>query len=136
MASLARRERFELPDQVRKFFEGDWEVPAFPIEEYQDGNSMVIRAELPNINPEQDLDVTVSDGMLHIKGERREQTDHKGRNGYRSEFRYGSFTREVALPSGASQDDVTASYNDGVLEVRVPVPEVGPSSKKVPISRG
>ncbi len=136
MASLARRERFELPEQVRKFFDGDWEVPAFPIEEYQDGSSMVIRAELPNINPEQDLDVTVSDGMLHITGQRREQSEHKGRHGYRSEFRYGSFTREIALPSGAGQDDVTATYNDGVLEVRVPVPEVGPSSKKVPISRG
>ena len=136
MASLARRERFELPEQVRKFFDGDWEVPAFPIEEYQDGSSLVIRAELPNINPDQDLDVTVSDGMLRIKGERREQAEHKGRHGYRSEFHYGSFTREVALPAGAGQDDVTATYNDGVLEVRVPVPEVGPSSKKVPISRG
>lgn len=136
MASLARRERFELPEQVRKFFEGDWEVPAFPVEEYQDGSSMVIRAELPNINPDQDLDVTVSDGVLHIKGERREKTEHKARHGYRSEFRYGSFTREIPLPPGSSQDDVTATYNDGVLEVRVPVPESGSTSTKVPISRG
>lgn len=136
MASLARRERFELPEPVRRFFEGEWETPSFPVEEYRDGSSMVVRAELPNINPETDLDVTVSDGALHIKGERREQTEHKGRHGYRSEFHYGSFTREIALPAGSNPEGVSATYNDGVLEVRVPVPETGPTSTKVPISRG
>ena len=136
MASLARRERFELPEPVRRFFEGDWEVPAFPVEEYRDGDTMVVRAELPNIDPQEDLDVSVSDGALQIKGERREASGRKDKNGYRSEFRYGSFTRDIALPAGASQDNVTATYNDGVLEVRVPVPEAGPAATKVPISRG
>ena len=136
MAGLARRDRFELPEPVRKFFEGDWEVPAFPVEEYRDGATMVVRAELPNIDPEKDLDVSVSDGILHIKGERREGSEHKSKSGYRSEFRYGSFTRDIALPAGSSRDNVTASYHDGVLEVRVPVPEAGSSSTKVPISRG
>lgn len=136
MAGLSRRDRFELPEPVRRFFEGDWEVPAFPVEEYREGPTMVVKAELPNIDPDKDLDVSVSDGVLHIRGERRESTEHKDKNGYRSEFRYGSFTRDVALPAGASQDNVTARYHDGVLEIRVPVPESGPSTTKVPISRG
>lgn len=135
MAGLTRRDRFELPEPVRRFFEGDWEAPSFPVEEYRDGSTMVVKAELPNIDPDKDLDVTVSDGVLHIKGERREQSEHKDKNGYRSEFHYGSFTRDIPLPAGASQDGVRASYHDGVLEVRVPVPETGPSSTKVPISR-
>ena len=136
MASLARRERFELLEPVRKFFEGDWDVPAFPVEEYRDGSTMVVRAELPDIDPDTGLDVTVSDGVLQIKGERRQETEHKDRHGYRSEFRYGSFSREIPLPTGSDQDGVSATYNDGVLEVRIPVPEPGASSTKIPISRG
>ena len=136
MAGLARRDRFELPEPVRRFFEGDWETPAFPVEEYRDGSTLVVKAELPNIDPDRDLDVSVTDGVLHIKGERREATEHKEKHGYRSELRYGSFTRDIALPAGFNQDDITASYNDGILEVRLPLPEAEPTARKVPISRG
>ena len=135
MAGLSRRDRFELPEPMRRLFEGDWDIPAFRVEEFHEGGAMVVRAELPSIDPEKDLDVTVSDGTLRIRGERREETSNRAKNGYRSEFKYGSFSRDIPLPSGASTDEVTASYRDGVLEVRVPVQDEGSTGRKVPISR-
>ena len=60
----------------------------------------------------------MSDGVLHIRAERRERTEHKDKGGYRTEFRYGSFTRDIPLPGGSQDADVSASYRDGVLEVR------------------
>lgn len=93
-----------------------------------DGNALVVRAEVPGLDPEKDVDVSVAGGMLHIKAEREEKTEHKSKSGYRSEFRYGSFSRSVPLPPGAREEDVTASYKDGVLEVRAPAPEQAPAT--------
>ena len=66
-----------------------------------EGSTLVVRAEVPGIDPDQDVDVSVSEGMLHIRVERLEKSEHKSKDGYRSEFRYGSFARSVALPAGA-----------------------------------
>lgn len=135
MAGLARRDRFEMPEPFRRFLEGDWDSPALRVEEYRDGDSLVVRAELPGIDPDRNVDVSVSDGILHIRAEREERSEHKDKAGYRSEFRYGSLTRDIILPPGCKGDDVTASYRDGVLEVRIPIPERGTTSSKVPITR-
>ena len=54
---VARRDRFELPDSVRRFFEGDWDSPGMRVEEYQDGSTLVVKAEMPGIDPDQDVDV-------------------------------------------------------------------------------
>ena len=135
MAGLARRERFEMPDTVRRFFEGDWETPTLKVEEYQDGNTLVVKAEMPGIDPDKDVDISISDGMLHIQAEREEKSEHKDKSGYRSEFRYGSFTRDISLPVSCKEEDVKATYRDGVLEVRVPVPERSATASKVPVTR-
>jgi HSP20 family protein len=91
------------------------------IEEFMDGDTLVIRADLPGIDPAKDLELTVDDGVLHIHAERREQTGAEGKQGYRSELRYGAFTRSLPLPAGASDKDIDASYTAGILEIRVPV---------------
>jgi HSP20 family protein len=105
-------------------------------EEYQDGTTLVVRAEAPGIDPEKDVDISVQNGRLHISARREERSEHKEKDSYRSEFRYGSFERTVPLPAGATEDDVTATYNDGVLEIRVPVgPELPPTSRKVQVTR-
>jgi HSP20 family protein len=98
----------------------------------------VVRAELPGIDPEKDVSVSIVDGALEIKAERREQSEQKEKDSYRSEFRYGSFVRRLALPDGVQQDDITASYKDGVLEVRSPVPTKAqqPSPRKIQVTRG
>jgi HSP20 family protein len=124
-------------DVIERLFEGDMGTSAIRVEEMVDGNTLVVRAELPGIDPEKDVDVTVADGVLTIKGERQEKKEHKEKDSYRSEFRYGSFVRRLALPSGVQQSDVKASYKDGVLEVRAPLPEQGQETgaSKIPITR-
>jgi HSP20 family protein len=105
------------------------------IEEYLENGDMVIRAEMPGIDPEQDVDITVSDGTLHINAERRKEVKTEDKRGYRSEFHYGSFGRSVRLPAGVSEDDIEASYKEGILEVRAPIDTRSAESKKIPISR-
>ena len=76
-----------------------------------------IRAELPGVDPEEDIEVTVRDGRLTITAERA----RPGANCGRSEFTYGSLTRTLVLPDGADQDDVNATYDRGILTVSVPL---------------
>ncbi len=85
-------------------------------DEMADGHYL-LRAELPGIDPAEDVDITVRDGQLTIKAERSEKKETKGR----SEFSYGSFTRSVTLPAGANEDDIKATYNKGILTVSVGV---------------
>jgi HSP20 family protein len=127
----------EIPDLWRRFFTEDWDADSWlKVEEYRDGDDLVVRAELPDIDPDQDVELTVEDGVLKLRAERKVSSQHKEKDSYRSEFRYGSFSRTIPLPAGSKEDDVKASYTDGILEVRVPVgAEVKPPATKVPISR-
>ena len=124
-------------EPFRRLLEGDLTQPSIRVEQFLDGSTMVVRAELPGIDPETDVDVSVADGMLHIKAEREEKSGQQDKYGYRSEFRYGSFSRSVSLPPGTREEDVTATYKDGVLEVRAPAPEQAPATakRKIRISR-
>ena len=91
---------------------------------------------MPGIDPDEDVEITVSDGMLHLSAERRSETKTEDKQGYRSEFRYGSVSRSVRLPEGAGEEDVTATYTDGILEVRIPIDEKSNGAKKIPNSHG
>jgi HSP20 family protein len=97
----------------------------------------VVRAELPGIDPEKDVEITVDNGVLTITAERREEKveGEEGTSGYRSEFRYGSYRRSMTLPTGATEDDVKATYTDGILEVRVPIGTEKPTPRTVEITR-
>lgn len=107
------------------------------VEEYQDDDAYVIRAEMPGIDPDKDVEITVSDGVLNITAERREQTEKKDKSGYRSEFRYGAFQRRFALPPGTGEQDVSASYEKGILEIRIKTPaEERTSARRIQIRRG
>lgn len=85
-------------------------------DEMKDG-TYEVRAEIPGVDPDKDVDITVRDGVLTIKAERSEKKEVDGR----SEFAYGSFLRSVTLPSGADEEAITASYDKGILSVSVPV---------------
>jgi HSP20 family protein len=89
-----------------------------------------VRAELPGVDPANDVDVTVRDGHLTIKAERTDRSEDKGR----SEFAYGSFVRTVSLPPGADENDITANYEQGILTVSIAVSEAEPPEKHVPIT--
>lgn len=133
-----RRSPFELMEPLRRFFEGEPEKSLIRVEEEVKDNVLTVRAELPGIDPEKDVEISVFEGQLHIRAERREESEQKEEGNYRSEFRYGSFFRAVPLPKGVKDADITATYKDGVLEVKAPVPqaEVETSPKRIQISRG
>ena len=104
--------------------------PALRIEELTEGDVRIIRAELPGIDPDKDVEISVHDGMLHISGERTQRSEDRDNGTVRTEFRYGRFERAVPLPAGSSPEDVTATYKDGVLEVRMPSqPQVREAAK-------
>ncbi|MCW2622715.1 MAG: heat shock protein Hsp20 [Frankiales bacterium] len=110
----------------------DWGSP-LRLEEFVESGTAVIRAELAGIDPDKDVTIEVVNGVLEISGHREERSEDVRPHGYRSEFRYGAFRRAVQLPPGATADDVTATYKDGILEVRVPIPEAGTAASKVTI---
>ena len=144
--SLIRRVRGDLewPDLSfgRRLFEwpemwANWLEETTPkVEEFETDGTMVIRAELPGIDPDRDVEITVTEGVLRIKAERRQETKTEDKRGFRSEFRYGSFVRAITLPAGASDADVKATYQDGILEVRLPISTDKADAKKIPITRG
>lgn len=108
------------------------------IEERKENDALVIRAEMPGIDPEKDVEITLSEGMLTIKAERHEERkeEEEGGRRFHSEFSYGSFTRTVPLPSGATEDDVKAEYKDGILTVHVPIAaEEKAEVKRVAVSK-
>ncbi|QGG95408.1 Hsp20/alpha crystallin family protein [Actinomarinicola tropica] len=122
---------FELPDRWTELLEGG----ELKVEEFEEGDSMVVRVEAPGIDPAQDVELTISDHTLHIRVERRQERTAEDAKGYRSEFRYGSFTRMIDLPVGTTADDVTAEYADGVLEVRLPREPAAVEARRIPVTR-
>ena len=88
-----------------------------------------VRAELPGVDPIEDVEVTVRDGRLTIKALRTRTTESNGI----SEFSYGSFSRTVSLPDGADEDDISATYDRGILTVSVPLSEEEPAEKHVEV---
>ena len=94
-------------------------VPA--VEMRADGADVVITVELPGVDVERDVDIEVAEGRLTISGQRRDRNEERDEAGkvLVRELRYGSFRREFALPDGIAADQVEASYDRGLLEVRV-----------------
>jgi HSP20 family protein len=88
-----------------------------------------VRAELPGVDPTDDIEVSVRDGQLTIKAERTQTTESNGH----SEFSYGSFLRTVPLPAGADEDDINATYDRGILTVSVPLSEDQATEKRVEV---
>jgi HSP20 family molecular chaperone IbpA len=101
------------------------------VEDYIDGDTYVLRAEMPGIDPDKDVKIEVDGNLLTISGERREEERHRNR----SELHYGSFARTVALPQKVRAEDVTATYHDGVLELRAPYEGEPQVVRQVPVQR-
>ena len=92
------------------------------VEVRQRDNELVVRADLPGLEPD-DVQVEVENNVLTLSGERRQEEEDEGEGYFRSERSYGSFYRAIPLPEGVKEDDVKATFDRGVLEVRVPMPE-------------
>jgi HSP20 family protein len=94
-------------------------APEIRVEQYVKDEHLVVRAEIPGVDPEKDVDVTVADGLLRIRVERTEEK----RDRTHTEFHYGSLLRTVPLPAGAMEETATAKYDHGILEVSFTIGE-------------
>jgi len=91
------------------------------IEKVQRDNQLVIRAELPGLNKD-DVTINVDEGLLEISGERHQEDENKDDESYWTERSYGSFYRAIPLPDGVDEDKISANFDNGILNVTVPVP--------------
>src|SRR5262245_11345832 len=106
-----------------------------PVDIYQSGeHELVLKAELPDMTRE-DIDITVENGTLTIKGEKKLSSDVKEEQFHRLERRYGTFTRTFSLPQTVDTGKVAADYRHGVLTVRLPLrDEAKPRQIKVDVA--
>lgn len=118
---------------------GDW-IEMFPtlpvghmfrVEDYMDDGKCIVRAELPGMDPDRDITITVANGILTIGAERKEGV----RERRHTEFRYGTFHRSVALPAGTDEEKVVARYENGILEVTIPITKEAENVRHVPVAR-
>ncbi|MGH9582554.1 MAG: Hsp20/alpha crystallin family protein [Bryobacteraceae bacterium] len=107
--------------------------PAIEVAEH-DG-SLCVHADVPGLKPE-DVKVEVTQDSLIIRGERKSEHEHRGKNTYRSERHYGEFYREIPLPQGANTEQAKANFTNGVLEITVPVPQQASKRREIPVQTG
>ncbi len=123
--------RIEWPELWRPLREMELKVPAVDI--YDEGDNLVVNAELPGLNKDQ-VEVQLSDRTLTIKGEKKRSEEVRESDYYRSERSFGSFIRTLTLPVEVKADAATASFKDGVLEIRLPkTEEPGKRPRKIEI---
>lgn len=132
----------EMNRMLDRFFDGDsvsrsradagvW-LP--PIDVSETADKIVIKAEIPGIDPKE-INISIEDNILLIKGEKKEEKEDKGKNYYRMERSYGGFSRAIALPPSVDIDKVTAECTNGVLEISVQKKEeVKPKQISVKVS--
>lgn len=115
----------------------DWFEAEFPrsaqmmrVEDRITDKEYVLRAEVPGLDPEKDVQVSALNGVLTVRAERREE--EKGLN--RSEFHYGLLHRSVRLPANADEENIKASYRKGILEVTVPLTAPEPAGRQIAIT--
>jgi HSP20 family protein len=137
----------EMRDLSRRVFGSGWFAPVSiegggpavwtpALDVFSRDGDLIVRAELPGIDPEKDVEITVENGVLTIKGERRHEEKTEKENYYRFESSYGSFQRSVPLPKDVKADDIAASYENGILEVVVPKAGELSASRKIPVKAG
>jgi HSP20 family protein len=111
---------------------GAW-VP--PVDIYETGDSVVLKAELPGVNPD-DVEIRVEGSTLYLKGERKFEKEVKEENLHRVERSYGAFTRSFSLPNTINSDKVKAEYQNGILTLTMPKrEEAKPRTIKINVSK-
>jgi HSP20 family protein len=105
-------------------------LPAIRFEDKITEDEYVLRAELPGLDPEKDVQISTMHGVLSVKAERREEESSR----HRSEFRYGSLQRSVRLPDNADETAIKATYRKGILEITVPLTAPPPAGRQITIS--
>ena len=133
--SIMRRFREEMDRAFSRSFGeefGGGKLWSPAIEVTEQNGILQVHAELPGLQPE-DVKIEATDDSLIIQGERKYEHEEKKEGVFRSERRYGKFYREIPLPEGANVDQAKARFNNGVLEVSLPVPERKSNRREIPI---
>ena len=118
------------PEPRKGLLEGEW-APSVDVAETDD--EITVTAELPGVKQEE-VDITITDDVLTLKGEKKEEKEVKEKNYHRIERSYGSFQRSIGLPTGVQADKAKATYEDGILRVTVPkVQEAKPKQIKIDV---
>jgi HSP20 family protein len=128
------RELSSLQNEMNRLFNTAFDSPASPgngaamrrwvpaMDLLETAENFVLRADLPGLSQD-DVKIELEDSTLTVSGERKSEHVDKQEGYYRVERAFGSFSRSLSLPKGIDADAVTASFENGVLEIRVPKPE-------------
>ncbi len=122
---------FDLAPFSKDLHEGGL-MPKVDVSETSD--AVQVTADLPGMT-ENDVEVTLSDGHLHIRGEKHAEKEEQEKNYHRVERSYGSFQRSVALPAEVDAEKVDASFKNGVLSVMLPKVQTASSGKKIAVKK-
>jgi HSP20 family protein len=136
----------EMSEMTRRFLGSGWLAPSSrgtngtvwtpAVDVFSRGEDLVVRAELPGVDPDKDIDISFQDGALTIRGERRHEDRTEKDDYYRFESSYGSFQRTIPLPQGVKAQDIKATYENGILEVVIPKVGELSAARKIPVTVG
>src|SRR6478672_6045234 len=129
MTFLARRDFSTLQDRMNRIFRESFSPEgsdvalttsnfAPPVDVYEDEHNITLKVEVPGID-EKDINVSIENNTLTVRGERRFEKDEKEENFHRVERMYGSFTRSFTMPNTVDPEEVSAHYEKGVLKIRL-----------------
>ena len=107
--------------------EGIWQPP---VDIYENEHSVIIKAEIPDVE-QKDIEIRIVNGILTLRGERKQSSDIRKENYYRIERYFGQFQRSFSLPQTIDQDKVQATCDKGILTITLPKRE---EAKQIPIS--
>lgn len=152
---LRRHDPFEMfesfQDEMARFWSQAWPFGSWPlmrrpvattegaalwtprVDMFEKNGDLVVKAELPGAKKE-DIDVTLDQGALVIRGQKQAESEVKEESYYRMEQSYGSFYRRLALPFETTAEQIKATYAEGVLEIHVPKPTTEPQPAPKPIT--
>jgi len=111
-----------------------WQPPTrYPaVESFRRGDNFVVRVELPGVDP-REIEMTVEDGHLILKGEKKQELREEDKDHYLHEVAYGRFQRSFRLPRGVKAEQLKARHENGVLTVTIPARSLEDVSRRVPI---
>lgn len=140
MTVLTHKENAGFPPDIFAWLDGPFmaarpvAVQPMRMEEHVADGRYVVRAELPGVDPAKDMEVSMSKGILTVRAERHEEM--QGR--HRSEFRYGTFIRHIALPVTADANDIKATYHWGILEISIGLHDADEdkAGRRIPVQTG
>lgn len=100
---------------------------------YEKDDTLFAKVDLPGVKKE-DVKIELVEGRLTISGERKHEVEEEKENVYRCERETGAFFRTIPLPDGVKAEQIAATFADGVLEVKIPLPAAAPAAQKIAIA--